>query len=208
MVSDRMKQEIMRFAGFIVFLVQSVPVWTGLMTLPFAVHLILILTNLSDNLPLAISEFLSPFLIPEKVFIIIGVMTIIYSIIHLQTKKKEGLVTTGPYRIVRHPQYLGMIISTLGFTSWSLWWLQNTFGIGFLNPSQTIGLWFGEIFAYIILAKIEENYLTKTLGESYENYRRQVPFLIPLYYTENTVNEIIISVIVPALLLFALIILN
>lgn len=205
MFTDRIKQGLFRYTGYIIFLVQSVPVWTGIMTLPFAVHLVMILSNLSDNLPLAISEFISPFLIPEKVFIIIGLSTIIYSIIHLQTKKKDGLVTTGPYQIVRHPQYLGMIITTLGFTSWSIWWLQNTFGIGFLNPPQTIGLWFTEIFAYIILAKIEETYLIRTYGEFYKHYQRKVPFFIPIIKTENTTYELVISVIVPAFLLFSLI---
>jgi protein-S-isoprenylcysteine O-methyltransferase Ste14 len=165
----------------------------------------MILTNLSEALPLAILEFLSPFLIPEKAFIIIGLITIIYSIIHLQIKKKNGLVTSGPYQIVRHPQYLGMIITTLGFTSWSIWWLQNTFGIGFLNPSQTIGLWFAEIFAYIILAKIEETYLIRIYGEFYEQYQRQVPFFIPLIKTENKTYELLISVIIPAFLLIGLI---
>jgi protein-S-isoprenylcysteine O-methyltransferase Ste14 len=207
MVTDRIKRGLIRFAGYVVFLVQSVPVWTGIMTLPFAVHLVMILSNLSDIVPLLISEFLSPFLIPEKAFIIIGLMTIIYSIIHLQTRKKNGLVTTGPYQIVRHPQYLGMIITTLGFTSWSIWWLQNTFGIGFLNPIQTIGLWFAEIFAYIILAKIEETYLIRLYGEFYEHYQRKVPFFIPLIKTENKTYELLISVIAPAFLLFSLIML-
>jgi len=196
---------LLKVAGYLVFLVQSVPVWTGLMTLPFAGYLVMILSNLSVNLPVALSEFFSPFLIPEKAFIIIGLIIIIYSVIHLQITKSKGLVTSGPYRLVRHPQYLGMIVTSLGFTSWSIWWLKNTFGIGFLNPSQTIGLWFIELFTYIFLAKIEERYLYGKFEESFRNYRIQVPFFIPFLKTENKFIEIIISVIVPAIFLFGLI---
>ena len=87
---------MLKVAGYLVFLVQSVPVWTGLMTLPFAGYLIMILTNLSFNLPMVLSEFFSPFLISEKTFIIIGLLIMIYSVIHLQITKSKGLVTSGP----------------------------------------------------------------------------------------------------------------
>lgn len=205
MGTEKIKLGLLKVAGYLVFLVQSVPFWTGLMTLPFALHLVMIFTNLSVNLPVALSEFFSPFLIPEKTFIIIGLLIIIYSVIHLQITKRKGLVTSGPYRLVRHPQYLGMIITTLGFTSWSVWWLKNTFGIGFLNPLQTIGLWFIEVFAYILLANIEERYLYGKYGDSFETYKIQVPFFIPFLKAGNKFHEVLISVIVPAILLFGLI---
>ena len=201
---ERIRLGLLKVAGYFVFLIQSVPVWTGLMTLPFAVHLVMIFTNLRVNLPILVSEFLSPFLIPEKIFIIIGLLTIIYSVIHLQLSKRKGLVTSGPYRVVRHPQYVGMVITTLGFTSWSIWWLKNTFGIGFLNPFQTVFLWHIELFAYILLANIEEHYLIGKYGETFENYKIQVPFFIPLLKTENKLYETLISIIIPTILLFGL----
>jgi len=204
MGTERIKLGLLKVAGYLVFLVQSVPVWTGLMTLPFAVYLFTVLSNLSANLPVALSNFFSPFLIPEKICVVTGLAFIIYSVIHLQTIKREGLVTSGPYGLVRHPQYLGMLITTLGFSSWSIWWLTNTFGIGFLNPPQTIGLWFIELFAYILLANIEERYLTGKYGESYGDYMNRVPFFIPFLKTENKLHETLLTVIVPALFLFGL----
>jgi len=203
-----MRSWFLRFVGYLVPLVQSLPplgVWTGLMTLPFASYLIMMFTNLPVNLTSALSEFFVSFFILEKTFVTIGLFTLIYSVAYLKVKKKEGLVTSGPYRLVRHPQYLGMILSTLGFTSWSVWILNNTFGIGFLSPSQTIGVWFIELFAYILLAQIEELFLSGNYGETYENYKNQVPFLIPFFKTDRKDLNVLVSILIPAILLFVLI---
>jgi len=177
------------------------------MTLPFAGYLILIFTNLPVNLLKALSDFFMPvpFLIPERALIRVGFSILVYSVAYLRMKKKEGLVTLGPYRLVRHPQYLGMILLTLGFTSWSIWILRNTFGIGFLNPLRTIGVWFIELFAYILLAHIEELFLSKNYGETFENYKDQVPLLIPFLKTHRKDLDILISILIPAIILSVLI---
>ncbi len=206
LILTRIRSGFLKVAGYLVPLVQSVPVWTGLMTLPFAGYLIMIFANLPVNLPRALSDFLVPFLIPEKALVVIGLLILVYSVAYLRINKKDGLITSGPYRLVRHPQYLGMILSTLGFTSWSVWILNNTFGIGFLSPSQTIGVWFIELFAYILLACIEERDLSRNYGESFENYEGQVPFFIPFFKTNRKDLDILISILVPAILLFGLII--
>lgn len=206
MATDRIRSGFLKIAGYLVPLVQSLPAWTGLMTLPFAGYLIVIFTNLPVNLPRAMAEFLVPFAIPEKAFIIIGLLILVCSTVYLITKRKEGLVTSGPYRLIRHPQYFGMIILTLGLTSWSVWILNNTFGIGFLTPSWTIGVWFIELFAYILLASIEEQYLSRNYGESFENYKSQVPFLIPFLKAKRDVLGILVSILVPTVLLFVLVI--
>jgi len=203
-----MRSEFLRFAGYLVPLVQSLPplgVWTGFMTLPFATYLIMMFTNLPVHLTNALSDFFVPFLIPEKTFVTIGLLTLVYSVVYLRVKKKEGLVTSGPYRLVRHPQYLGMILSTLGFTSWSVWILNNTFGIGFLSPSQTIGVWFIELFAYVLLAHIEELFLSRNYGEAFENYKSQVPLLIPFFKTNRKDMNVLVSILIPAILLFILV---
>lgn len=207
---NRVRSGFLRFAGYLIPLVQSLPplgVWTGLMTLPFASYLILTFTNLPVNLPRALSEFFapSPILVLERTFIIIGLLILVYSIVYLRVKRTEGLVTSGPHRLVRHPQYLGMILSTLGLTSWSVWILNNTFGIGFLSPSQTIGVWFIELLAYIFLAHIEELFLSRNYGETYEDYKSQVPLLIPFFKTNRKDLDVLVSILIPAILLFILI---
>jgi len=197
----------MKIAGYLILLIQSVPIWTGLMTLPFAGYLIVILSNIPVNLPKAFSDlvlflFYLPFLIPEKIFGVIGAILLVYSIAYLYSNKREGLVTTGPYHLVRHPQYLGIILITLGATGWSIWILNNTFGIGFLNPTQTVFVWFIEFFAYILLAHIEEIDLSRKFGEDFATYKKQVPFFIPFLKTQRKELDLLISTAIPTILLF------
>jgi protein-S-isoprenylcysteine O-methyltransferase Ste14 len=208
-INERMVFRFLGITGYLIPLVQSLPplgVYIGLMTIPFASYLVIFLMNFSINFPRAIFEFISPFLILEKVLVIIGFLILIYSIAYLRIQKKKGFVNSGPYRLVRHPQYLGMILSTLGLTSWSYWILNNTFGIGFLSPLQTIGVWFIELFAYIILAFVEEQYLSKKYKVSFKDYTSQIPFLIPLIKTSKKIFEIVLSIAVLTILLFFLII--
>ncbi|GAG87967.1 unnamed protein product, partial [marine sediment metagenome] len=42
-----------------------------------------------------------------------------------------------------------------------------------------IFIWFGEVLAYIILAKIEELSLKSKFGDIYLKYTNNVPFMIP-----------------------------
>lgn len=205
---NTIRSGLLSFAGYLVPLVQSLPplgVWTGLMTLPFASYLIMIFTNLPVSLPRALSEFFVPFLILEKALVIIGLFVLVYSVVYLGINKKEGLVTSGPYRLVRHPQYLGMILSTVGLTSWSVWILNNFLGFGFLSPFQTMCVWFIELFAYILLAHIEELFLSRNYGVTFEDYKSQVPFLIPFFKSNRKHLDVLVSILVPAILLFVLI---
>jgi protein-S-isoprenylcysteine O-methyltransferase Ste14 len=206
----RMRSWFLRFAGYFVPFVQSLPAlggWVGLMTLPFATYLLMFFMNLPCSLVDVLSAFFAPFpiLIPERAFIIIGLFLLVYSVAYLRIKRKVGLVTSGPYRLIRHPQYLGMILTTLGLTSWSVWILNNTFGVGFLSPSQTICVWFIELFAYIFLAHIEELFLSRNYGKIFSDYRSQVPFLIPFLKTNRKDLDILVSVLIPIIPLFVLI---
>lgn len=207
MTTERIRTGFLKVAGYILPLFQSLPplgVWTGLMTLPAASYLILIFANLPANLPRALHAFFMPIHIPEKILIIIGLLIFVYSVAYLKIKKKEGLIISGPYHLVRHPQYLGIILMTLGFTSWSVWILNHTFGIGFLSPSQTIDAWFIELFAYILLANIEELYLSREYGKSFKKYQSQVPFLIPFLKFNRKSLEILFSILILTILLFGL----
>jgi protein-S-isoprenylcysteine O-methyltransferase Ste14 len=188
-----------------ILLVQSVPAWTGLMTLPFAAYLITIFTNLPESLPRTLLNFLNPINVPEKALVVAGLLLLAISVAHLRSRRGEGLVTSGPYGLVRHPQYLGMILATLGLTGMSVWILNNTFGIGFLSPAQTIAALLAELLAYVLLAYVEERHLSGRHGEAHDDYRSRVPFLVPLLKTQRMNLEVAISIAAPAILLFVLI---
>ncbi len=78
-----------------------------------------------------------------------------------------GLVTTGPYRIVRHPIYLGLVLLAMGealaFGSW---------------PALVIAL-FGIVPTFAWRARAEEKMLSRTFGERYAVYRQRAKMIIP-----------------------------
>jgi protein-S-isoprenylcysteine O-methyltransferase Ste14 len=72
--------------------------------------------------------------------------------------------TPGPYRLVRHPLYVGWF-----FAFW-------------MAPTMTVTHLFFAVMttAYILIAiQFEEHDLVAEHGASYEDYRRRVPMLIP-----------------------------
>ncbi|UCE96725.1 MAG: hypothetical protein JSV51_03800 [Candidatus Bathyarchaeota archaeon] len=209
-LANRLRSWFLRFAGYVVPFVQSLPAvggWVGLMTLPFATYLFLFFANLPESLVDVLSSFFapSPLFILERIFIVMGIFLLIYSIAYLRIKRREGLVTSGPYQLSRHPQYLGMILSTLGLTSWSVWILNNTRGVGFLNSTQTILAWFIELSAYVLLALVEEMFLSNKHRTTFNDYKSQTPFLIPFLRTKRKYLDVLASILILSLILLILI---
>ncbi len=82
-------------------------------------------------------------------------------------KADHHIVDTGPYRIVRHPIYTGMITAAIGVA------LQGGTAICLVGLVLGVtGLWWK--------AKIEEGFLRSELGpEAYDAYRAKTPMLAP-----------------------------
>jgi protein-S-isoprenylcysteine O-methyltransferase Ste14 len=101
-----------------------------------------------------------------------GFLFFIGSLTQLILCKRRGvkLVTGGFYRVVRHPQYLGIIIWTLGHILYAL--------PMFLRPADLIA-WVTLIYAYIALAEREERSLGRAFGEEYARYKEHTPFIVP-----------------------------
>jgi protein-S-isoprenylcysteine O-methyltransferase Ste14 len=84
---------------------------------------------------------------------------------------KEGheLVTTGPYRYVRHPIYTGMLLAILGS------------GLVVNSPIWVVFL-AGMAIYYVYSARTEESLMLQQFPEQYARYKRRtkaiVPFLI------------------------------
>lgn len=96
--------------------------------------------------------------------------TIVFSVSFLawllNLRRGGGLITDGIYGLVRHPQYLGIILLSLGLTLRSL------------RPIALIA-WITLLIGYLILASLEEKNLLKIYGAKYEEYSRRTAFMIP-----------------------------
>ena len=92
-------------------------------------------------------------------------------------KKRGGLLTSGLYGKVRHPQYLGFIVMTWGVSAVLVIWPGSPVTIGlpyFLHRWIVISL------AYVGLAFLEERYLLTKYPQEYKEYKEKVPFLFPV----------------------------
>ena len=80
-------------------------------------------------------------------------------------KAEPELVTSGPYRFVRHPIYSGLLLGFLGTAlATNLYWLIALVVVG----------------AYFLYsATVEERLLTNSFPETYPRYRDRTKMLIP-----------------------------
>jgi len=107
----------------------------------------------------------------SKVIIGIGILLVIFGWKQIYSAKGK-LVTTGIYRYVRHPQYLGFLLITLGM---NVQWLTIL----------TLALWPVLAVIYYRLAKKEEKDAEEKFGEEYLRYKRTVPAFIPRLRTKT-----------------------
>jgi protein-S-isoprenylcysteine O-methyltransferase Ste14 len=144
------------YLGFLLVLLgRSVPGWLGRLVVPQAIPLDMTGTMVA----------------------IIGVAFAIWSRQSLRNnwsgvvaiREGQQLIQSGPYAIVRHPIYAGMLLALLGTTL----------------VASTVGSLLGFVLAIISLwqkARMEEQFLMDRFGEQYAHYRREVKFLIPFIY--------------------------
>jgi protein-S-isoprenylcysteine O-methyltransferase Ste14 len=81
-------------------------------------------------------------------------------------KSDHRVVDSGPYSLVRHPIYTGLLLSLLATTA-DNGTLMGVGGFGLL------------LLSFWIKARQEEQWLIQELGVSYAHYRKRVPMLIP-----------------------------
>ncbi|MFX0122964.1 MAG: methyltransferase family protein [Candidatus Hodarchaeota archaeon] len=206
-ILGRVQAIIFGITGYLILLVQQIPgiwVWAPLMAAPVILLLSALIPNLSTNI---IEGYLNLFNFNEvffgKIIIIISLILIIYSIVYLGVKGKSGLVTSGPYRFIRHPQYTGFLLLTVGLTGWSYFYITSFFGMSWLSAEETLVLWYFELLAYVILALIEDQYLLKKFGNEYASYKDKTPLFVPFLKTGKF--DIVISIIAFSAVLFVVI---
>ncbi len=81
-------------------------------------------------------------------------------------KKDHELITSGPYALVRHPIYTGLLLAIVGC-------------------AVARGEWRGVLAVVLVFfalwqkLKLEEKWMRAQFGESYQAYSRRVPALLP-----------------------------
>lgn len=111
-------------------------------------------------------------------------------------RKKVKINTTGLHSVVRHPQYFGIIIMTLGF---SIMCIQYTGSANF----KVLPIWLTQVFGYILLAVYEEHYLLREHEKEYQQYRDKVPFIFPCPHITR-IPDLIVSVVLASIIAFLL----
>jgi protein-S-isoprenylcysteine O-methyltransferase Ste14 len=86
----------------------------------------------------------------------------------MSEKADPELVTTGPYRVIRHPIYSGIILAMVGTTiAVSLYWLIAVVVLG----------------AYFIYsAVVEERHMAEVFPDAYPRYKQSTKMLIPFIF--------------------------
>lgn len=114
----------------------------------------------------AFVSILFGFMLPlSNTLILVGILLVFFGWKRIYSTKNQ-LVTTGIYRTVRHPQYLGFLLITLGINV--LWVTLSTL---LLYPALVV--------LYYRLAKEEDKEMEKQFGEEYNEYKRKTPMFIP-----------------------------
>ena len=85
----------------------------------------------------------------------------------VQIKPGQQLITSGPYRWLRHPSYTGTLLTVFG----TVLALASAVGMG-----ATIAL---VLPAYLYRISVEERTMVAGLGEAYASYRKRTPALFP-----------------------------
>jgi protein-S-isoprenylcysteine O-methyltransferase Ste14 len=81
-------------------------------------------------------------------------------------KQDHSLTRSGPYRLVRHPIYTGLLIAILGSAIAEAEW-RGLVALALITGS------------FLRKIAIEERFLTTQFGDAYARYRAEVPALFP-----------------------------
>jgi protein-S-isoprenylcysteine O-methyltransferase Ste14 len=88
--------------------------------------------------------------------------------VHLQDGHR--MITTGPYRIVRNPAYLGSLLTLVGV------------GLGLGNWFSVLALFVAGLIAFGWRIQVEDGALTARFGEEHRAYRKRKAALIPFIW--------------------------
>jgi protein-S-isoprenylcysteine O-methyltransferase Ste14 len=88
----------------------------------------------------------------------------------LQVLPEHHVIETGPYRLIRHPGYLGTSLLAWGA------------GLALQNGLVMLVVIVSDFVAKYYRIKVEENMLAQSLGDAYHAYRTRTQRIIPFIY--------------------------
>lgn len=157
------------------FVFQYIPVagpWYGLMIFPLITYISGLAWAHPDFIGAEINLLLfSERLMFGRIVAVTGFMFFLVASVQFLRKKGE-VITTGIYSIVRHPQYFGMAVITLGISMMSI----RYSGL----DHRVLYVWLIQVLGYVLLAAYEERYLLRDHKREYQQYKNEVPFVFPI----------------------------
>jgi len=187
-IKNKVSSILTNISSLLIPFFQYVPctaIWFGIMSVPLITYLGFFFLKPG----ILISDLTFLFSSYEIYIILLGFLLYIHSIIYQLTHRKQ-LIRAGPYKYVRHPQYIALIFMTLGMTL-SVFHTSPIFNFDLnIDGFAFIFLiWIGEVLAYIILAKIEDYALKAKYGDEYIEYANRVSFMFPFLKFNSKKNQ-------------------
>ncbi len=139
---------------------------------------------------ITVDETMIALIVVEFIIFFIGLSLFIWGIILIARArlKNTGLVKTGPYKFLRHPQHLGLILMSLCISLYIPWTQDEFIRIG------EIVSWSFFSLVLIIMSDFEDKKLAKKFGEEFDQYKSITGFFFPRIIIKEkdrkTVSEI------------------
>jgi protein-S-isoprenylcysteine O-methyltransferase Ste14 len=153
--------------------------WIGLWFAPQPKFIVPFLQEVSFQVPFIDFEIPLVHFVLSLVFLIPGVFFGIGGVREVgletaETHRPECVITSGLYAHVRHPQYLGGMLSHIGIT----FLISGLYSL-FVTPFM--------ILLNVLFCWKEEKELAREFGEEFENYKKKVPMFIPRLHASDNI---------------------
>ncbi len=120
-------------------------------------------TFLEERIPGAVRWTVGIILLLSAAYLSMAGLRVIFG----EIRERPQVVTKGVFSLVRHPIYLGSVLTYGGLICITL-------------SLFSAGLWVGITAFYWYISRHEEKLLIRRFGDEYRDYKRRVPMLFPI----------------------------
>lgn len=199
-VESKMRHIIEALVSAFLVAFQYVPAYgmpvMGPMILPLATYITGLLWIYNDSFGFALNQLLfSKELMFGRIVAVTGLAIFLVALFQF-LRRRDKIITSGLYSAVRHPQYFGIIVMTLGISIMSI---QYTTA----HRAEVFWTWLIQVLGYVLLAGYEERHLIMEYETDYHQYRQKVPLIFPVPATMK-IPEPLLSIILAMIIAFLL----